>query len=315
MAAPLVGHATYIGIGKESTWGTAVSRTNWRSVEAVALKTTQNHARRRNLLTGGRMSRGRYNTTISSGGTFSVEATYENVGMLLEWALGSSGSTGSGPYTHTYSLGTAANGLTVEVIRGNATNSEVFEGATCRSLGINLAADGLMMLAFDALCETSAARASAGTPSLGSGDSPVLGLQTATLSWNSLTFQVISMDVSLDNGLDEVRNFGGAGAIRQPVIGERTVTGSFVLEALDSTDAIYAAQRAGTEADGSVTITGSGNNVMVINLQNMRLSDVTTDISAVGAQQVRISFDTVSDGTNHGLTIVVTNDNATATAN
>ena len=131
MASIYSGRGAALGIGEESTYGTAVSRVNWRPAINTNLLRTIERVPRPSLRTGaaGAMRRNHYTQADNAGGTASIELTYENCGMWVKHVLGAAATTGSSPYTHTYTLGTLPTGLTIENVRGTGT-SEIFEG--CR---------------------------------------------------------------------------------------------------------------------------------------------------------------------------------------
>lgn len=132
MAEIYHGRGAVIGLGEESTWGTAVSRTNWRPLISTDLTRTIEKVPRPSLRVGaaGAMRRAHYVQADNAGGSFEIEATYENVGLLIKHIMGTVATTGSGPYTHTYTFADdVPTGLTIENVRGTGT-SEVFEG--CR---------------------------------------------------------------------------------------------------------------------------------------------------------------------------------------
>ena len=97
MASIYHGRGAALGIGEESTWGTAVSRVNWRPAISSNLLRTIERVPRPNLRTGaaGAMRRSSYVQADNAGGTCSIELTYENCGMWVKHLMGASATTGS----------------------------------------------------------------------------------------------------------------------------------------------------------------------------------------------------------------------------
>ena len=95
MASIYSGRGTALGIGEESTWGTAVSRVNWRPAISSNLLRTIERVPRPNLQTGaaGVMRRSHFTAADNAGGTCSIELTYENCGMWVKHLMGSAATT------------------------------------------------------------------------------------------------------------------------------------------------------------------------------------------------------------------------------
>lgn len=106
MAAPGLGNASFLQIGREAVYDTAVAATKRIRVVRLSPRHTQgkipsrmlsNSAVQPEIYAGGRIARG----------SFEVELSYENMGFLLEAVMGTgtygSGgavTTGTNPYTH-----------------------------------------------------------------------------------------------------------------------------------------------------------------------------------------------------------------------
>ena len=213
MASIYSGRGSSIGFATEDTYGTAKARSNWRPVISSSLTRTVEKVPRPSLRVGtlGAMRRANYVSVDSAGGSFSVECTYENVGLLLHHWLGSSSTytgTGSAPYTHTYKIAEDVPlGLTIENLRGTGT-SEVFEGCRISSGTLSVASAGMMSFEAEVIAETSAARGSAGTPSFGSGDTPVLHSHAGVMSWGGSNYDLIDFSVTVNNALSTRQHLG-----------------------------------------------------------------------------------------------------------
>lgn len=315
MASIYSGRGSALGFGEESApnWGTAVARTNWRPAISSNLLRTIERVPRPNLRTGaaGAMRRGHYTSADNAGGTFSVEATYENVGMLLKHLMGGVGTTGGGPtYTHTYTLGTLPEGLTIENIRGTGT-AEVFEGCRINTGTIAVSAGGVMTLDMDVIAETSAARTSAGTPTYGSGDSPILHSHAGQFGFDGQNYDLVDMSITVNNALARRQHLGSA-VTKQPLRSDfQSVEMTCQIEV---DDLMYAAFLADTQGDATITFT-SGSQSCAFTLHNAYLTGASDPVTSAGIISQSLTFVGESDGTDEGLAIAMTNTNSGATDN
>ena len=96
MASIYNGVDASIGFGEESTFGSAVSRSHWRPLISSSLTRTIEKVPRPTLRVGtaGAMRRSSYVQSDNAGGSFSIEASYESIGLLLKHLLGTATTTG-----------------------------------------------------------------------------------------------------------------------------------------------------------------------------------------------------------------------------
>jgi hypothetical protein len=313
MASIYHGRTAALGFAEESTWGTAVSRTNWRPLISASLTRTVEKVPRPHLLSGtaSAMRRNHFTQADNAGGAFSVEATYDNIGMLLKHLMGTVSTVGSDPYTHTYTLAQALPiGLTMEFNRGTGT-SEVLEGCKLNSSTLSVSAGGVMTLDCDVIAETSAARGTAGTPSYATNQRPVLHSHAGQFSFNAVNYDLVDMSLTVNNALAR-RQLLGSAVTKEPLRSDfQSVELSVTLEV---EDALYAALLADTQGDAAITFT-SGSLSFAITAQNAYLSAVTDPISDANIVRQSLTFVCESDGTDEGLSIAVTNNSASGTAN
>ena len=314
MASIYHGRGAAIGFGSESTYGTAVSRTNWLPLISSSLTRTIEKVPRPTLRVGsaGAMRRKNYVQADNAGGSFSCEASYESVGLLLHNLLGASATTGgSAPYTHTYTIADdVPTGLTIENNRGTGT-SEVFEGCRLNSGTIAVSAGSVMTCEFDVIAETSATRASAGTPSFSATDAPVLHSHAGQLSWNSATYDVIDMSITVNNAL-AVRQHLGSSVTAKPLRSDfQSIEMSVTVEV---EDALYADFISNVESNATLSFV-NGFREFNVELHNAYLSAASDPISDANVVRQSLTFIAQSDGTNEGLKLTVKNDNSSATAN
>ena len=313
------GRNSAVGSGEESTYGTGVASTNFRPVSATSLACKDTKARVPDLfgsLTAA-MPRRHFIERTEAGGSFGVVVTYDNVGMLLKHLLGSAATTGAGPtYTHTYKLAsTLPTGLTIENIRGTSTNSETFEGCKLDSGTLRVSAGQMMTAEFSVIAEDSnvgTGRAAAGTATYGANQNPVFHYEAGQLSFNGANYDLVDLTLSVSNNLER-RFFLGSKLTQEPLRRDWTqVQLQFTIEAKD---AIAEAQVDDTQGDAAITFTGAGGRSFALTVQNAYISDQVDSISDAGVIRQTVTMLAESDGTDDGLSIVIVNENTTATAN
>ena len=313
MAEIYHGRGAVIGLGEESTWGTAVSRTNWRPLISTELVRTIEKVPRPSLRVGaaGAMRRAHYIQQDLAGGVFSIECTYENVGLLIKHIMGTVATTGSGPYTHTYTFADdVPTGLTIENVRGTGT-SEVFEGCRINTATLAVSAGGVMTMDCEVIAETSAARGSAGSASFGSGDTPVLHSHATTLSFNGATYDLVDMTLTINNALATRQHLGSA-VTKKPLRADfQSVELAVTLEV---SDVAYTAFTADSVSDAVITF-NSGAQAFQINVHNAYISAATDPVSDANVISQSLTFVGQSDGTDEGCKIIVVNNNSSSTGN
>lgn len=315
MASIYHGRGAAIGFGAESTYGTAVSRTNWRPLISSSLTRTIEKVPRPTLRVGGAgaMRRSHYIQSDNAGGSFTMEASYRSMGLICKHLMGAVATTGTNPYTHVYTFADdVPTGLTIENNRGTGT-SEVFEGCRLNSGSFAVSAGGVMTCDFDVIAETGAAtpRASAGTPTFEATDAPILHNQAGQFTFGGATYDLIDMTLTVNNAL-AVRQHLGSTVTAKPLRSDfQSVEMSITLEV---EDALYAAFISDTESDAHITFT-DGTRSFRIDLQNAYLSTVSDPVSDANVVRQSVTLIGQSDGTNEGLKLTVVNGDSTGIGN
>lgn len=313
MAQPFVTRGGAVGIGEESVYGTSVARTNWRPLrpgESVQRRTVTSPID--DLYVGkGFGSPRRAVDAEEVGGRIPLLMSYTRVGMWLKHMLGAVVTTGSGPYTHTYKPAALPTSLTIEKLRGTATNSETVKGVKVSGWEMSVSARQRMMLDIDVMCETTN-RSTAGSETFGGADDFVLHSQAGNLNFNSVNYTLISMSLKGDNGLERRDQLESILTDEPAESQNRVYTLEFEME--DGDDNLYTAEAAQTGADVTITFTGLVNNSMAITLRNCTV-EISDTLTTRGILKRTGTFYGKPDGTDEALQIVVTNDNTGGTAN
>ena len=304
MASIYLGRNAAINFEQESAWGEAEGPawTNSRPLISGSLTRTITKTPRPSLRSGSAsaMRLGHVVEADECGGGFSVECTYENIGLLLFTLMGTVSGSTPGPWTYTFA--SALPSLTMEFVRGSGLG-EILEGVKLNSGTFAVSAGGVMTFDADVIAETSAARATATAPSYGSGDTPVLHSHAGQFNFNSVNYDLVDFSLAVNNGLAR-RQLLGSTVTKEPLRSDfQSVELSVTVEV---EDALYAAFLADTQGDATITFT-SGSLSMAFTIQNVYLSEASDPISDAGVVQMSLSFVAESDGSDEGLAIVVTN--------
>lgn len=311
MADDYPGRGSAIGLGVEGTWGTfqAPSGSAWLrpiSMDIARVRSKQPRAVLTQGSAGVPMNRALYVESDIVGGSFTVEAEYHSLPLLLEWAMGGSTTSGAGPYSHVQKLAAEMPfGMSLDQMRGYGGTSDKFEGcvATQWSLSVS-AASAPMTFSATVLGQTGTERGSASTPTFSTVDAPVLYHQAGTFSFNSVSYTLIDMTVSVDNALGPRIQLGSLNTLQPKRTGYMSVTTTVTLEVKDALRTAYLSD---TASDYSITFTGAGDYSMVIEGHNCIITACSDPVSSAGILRQTITFTSLSDGTDDGLEITVIN--------
>ena len=314
--AVYLGAGAAVGFGAESTWGTAVARTRWERSVSTGIRRVRSREVVADLAGPGGGSANYLHTFTSRDrvrGTIGFNGHMNSYGltMLLKYAMGSVTDGGAGPYTHTYTLALSLpTGLTIEQISANY--GEVFEGCKVNRLTLTHEVGRPMMVEADIIGETSGGATSAGTASFVSTYDYVQGHHGGSFTWNSVAYTIRRMQITIDNKLIERDAIGTLNSL-EPKRGEKTD----ILCSLDierDSDALQTAYLADTASTTATMTFTSGSNSIAYTLHNSQIFDYDppASISGIGPLVQRLTLRGLSDGTNGGLGVVVTNANSTA---
>lgn len=308
MASIYLGRDAAIYFDEESTWGTAIATSgtsNARPLISGSLTRTITKTPRPSLIggTASAMRRSHVIEVDECGGGFSVECTYENVGLLIYTLMGSVADTGSGSGPWRYRLASTLPSLTMEFVRGTGT-SETLEGAKFASGTFAVAAGGVMTFDADVIAQTSAARGTktAGV-SFGTGDTPVLHSHAGQLNFNSVNYDLVDMSLVVNNGIAR-RQLLGSAVTAEPLRSD--FQGVELSVTVEVEDALYAALLADTTGDVTLSFT-DGSKTMAFTVHNCYLTEASDPISGPGVVSMSLVFVAESDGTDEGLQILMTN--------
>jgi hypothetical protein len=322
MAIPVIGSGAMLGIGEESTWGTAVSRTNWKDMVSMGLRRTISKRPVPELGRYGQASsnhRYDYIENDFAGGPLSFVVSYnDSTLLLLKHIMGDVATTGAGPYNHEFTLASPPPiGLTLEQIRGkHATmdTAEVFEGCKLNGMRMSISAGGLMMIETEVIAQTSA-RAAAGTPTATSGGERIRHNHAASVSvtWNSNVRPVNSFSLTLERNLERNQELGSQ-FTSEPYESDG-LSVLFEMRRKWQDEAFDDDFEADTQSTLALDFNGSSGRAFEISMPGAKIYDVEREVSSRGAIEQVIRGRALATSTSEGLRIIVTNANATAEAN
>ena len=307
------GRGTGVGMVKETTWGTAVARTDWMELVSESMRRTVARPFRPHLVGGSSfVQRDVYDAGDDYGGDMEFEAVYNAIcfGHAIYAAFGSVTTTGPAgtEYAHTATLGTTLPSFTIETLKGNGT-AEVGEGMKCSRFVLSMAPRDVMRVRTSWIGETSGGRASQGTPTYTSSPRPVLHSQAPStgVTWNGTNYaKITSFELTLDNRLER-RNYLGSALTTEPDFGGfRDVTLRLGLH-WDG-DTLWSGLTAGTSSDFTFNIAGSGDDDLEITGYNAIVEDVSDPISGPGVVTQNVTLRCRADSSDQGLKIILKND-------
>jgi hypothetical protein len=316
--------ATAVGFAHESTPGTPVSRSVWaRPLSVTGFTEIYEYMDIETLAGLGGFpdidETLRLNAAVS--GKIVLPYTYDGGGLMLNAGMMTTVSSDAGtPYNHDWERGTSVLFRTIEVIRGDSGNSEIFSGCFVPGFKINFPQGKMATIEYTVIgFKATADRTTAGTPSyVAFADletNAVATQDSSDFTWNSASYDVHrSFAVEVTNNLSLVRKTSsrfGISAVR----GRR---GKVVVSAsrLEDGDALYNAHRNGTQSDLQIDLTGTGNLAGQFLLRGAK----PVGYSPGGLQpgegiQEGLNWMGHGSASNSGLRLRLTNDSSSGTAN
>lgn len=315
-----------VGAGVESTFGTAVARSNWFQVmDFTPTETVTNYQPMTLRRKGGFRTTSpvgvKQEYTLSWNGEF----TDDYLGLILEAAMGAAvATTGSGPYTHTYApgdTGQPAKFLTIEGGLGSSGDSVLYRGVCVNSLTLNITPNDVVKYSVDCIAQRADSANTAGSPTYASAYTFVNGATDITsITWNSVTLsndELGSVSVTLNNNLQTSFGVGDiytnipfySGDGKDIEVSIDVQYGSVIANALRTANA------AQTQSDLVITLT-IGSNTVTITVRNAYVdSSCIPPLADADDMRYTAVFRGVSDSTDPAFEIVVVNGSSSGIAN
>lgn len=308
------GLAGQIGFKTEVTPGTAVTVDKFVPLVSESITNEMERLESDAIIAGRRvLDSGQWNGgNITVGGDIGFELYNLGLETLLHHCFGVVTTTGSGPYTHTFTPGDMVNNsFTVQVGRpGTKGTVHPFTYAGCHVASWELACAAgeiaTLGLTIAAMSETNApALAAASMPA---GIKPVK-FNHASITVAGTSTSVKSVNLKGDNGLDTDRRSLGSQLIRQPLEADlRTYDGTLEMEFEDL--AMYQRYLLGTEQALVIAFT-VGTSSLTITC-NVRFDGETPGISGKELLQQSLPFKCVGSSDAAAITAVYVTPTASA---
>ena len=303
------GLAAQIGIGVETTVGSAATPTRFYEFNDESIAQTIERIESEGLRTGNRVLRSdRYASgQIAIEGSFSMEMTAGNTAILFKHALGAVATAGS--YVHTCTMSDPYGlGLTLEVGRpGNDGTVRAFTYAGCKinSLDLSVSVGELLSADFGVIGTTAEAIGSVTAASYGS-SLELLHFAGAAITVAGDAFPCKDFSLSVNNGLTGDRFVLGSQVAQQPIASSLAeVTGSLTAEFVDAT--AYNRVVNATHAAIVATFTDSTANSITVTVPVARFDGDTPSVGGPDILDQTLNFKGLFNGTDSPVTIAVAN--------
>lgn len=268
------------------------------------------------ILSGHRARPKPYQMNRTVQGQLVTEIGAENIGFLLRHALGGVATTGAGPYSHVLTLDSLPGSFPLEVDYGPAISGDryiSYLGCRVNQATFTFPAAGACTASFDIMGAKEAADSSPLDASVSDTGHTTFDAFSASIEEGGASIAVVkSVEFTLNNNLDGDGYAIGGGGIRRALPEQfAVVTGR--LSALFESDALLA--KALDQTDSSLLITlsrgdglgSAGNESIAFELTNITYERTTPAVQGPAGVVVDISFQSWSDGTDHGLEITLKN--------
>ena len=303
------GLAAQIGIGVESTVGTAATPTRFYEFNDESIAMTIERIESEGLRTGNRVLR---SDRFASGqkaieGSFSMDMTAGNTAILFKHALGAVATAGS--FVHTCTMSDPFGlGLTIEVGRpGNDGTVRAFTYAGCKinTLDLSVSVGELLSAEFGIIGTTAETIGSVTAASYGS-SLELLHFAGAAITVAGTSYPCKDFSLSVNNGLTGDRFVLGSQTAQQPIASSLAeVTGSLTAEFVDAT--AYNRVVNATTAAVVATFTDSASKSITVTVPVARFDGDTPSVGGPDILDQTLNFKGLFNGTDSPVTIAVAN--------
>lgn len=312
------GLAAQLGVKAETTWGTFVAPTRFYPLVGESLTEEIERIESEGIITGARLLRSEQWAAgnVDVGGDIQTELYQQGMGALLLACFGAVATTGSGPYTHTFTPGDLTDDhLSVQVGKPDVAGTVQpfsFSGMKVTDWELSIDAGGLVMLTASLLGKLLVTSESLATASYGTGAATPFTFKhaSATIAGSAANIKKLSLKGS--NGLDGDRRFIGSEYRAEPLEAElREYSGTADLEFESLTQ--YNQFRNASEVALVATISAGASASLTITM-NVRFDGATPEVDGRGIVQLSAPFKCIGTTTDAaGITAVLINTDTTPT--
>jgi len=319
-----VGAGAQIQIGKESVWGTSVTptiETIW-TAESIDAKTTR--ADEGNLLAS-KSPMARDLTTITVDGSISLIARPEPMGAIWKWALGGTDSVTvndgaiSGYDKHVIVAALPTDTMpsyTMVINRKQAVKK--YSGVKVNTLKLSAKTGDYVKIDLGLKCKDEATGSTTGLTASSAKPYKCVG---ASLTLGGTTYDISSIDFTIDNKLQDMPNTFSSGLYKpEPIQGTREFTFDIEMpydanaETLNATN-VFTDTLVSTAILTLLSpsyVTGTSQYKSVITLNNVVIIDQTNNVSGTGVITAKIKAMALSIGATEPVSVAVWDGQSTA---
>jgi hypothetical protein len=295
---------SFIGIGRESTFGTAVAASAYLEFLDESIKLAAGQTVKPTMRSASALRTTKNKKSVE--GSIKFPVPYGGFEMLLKDLIGSVGTTGAGPYTHTFTptLATPSLPLTIRVKRGNITANEyVYTGMKIPKATFSISPEGQLECSMDFLGRDESSIGANSTPTYTSSDY-VQWDQLTNFTVGGVVVNLQSFELTIENPLDGDTHKLGTVLRQLPVRSSiRKVTGKLELEFEDTTHYNYFKNN--TENALACVFT-SASHSLTFTLPNVIWQGDTPNVDKVGPFKQVMNFE-AKNGDNNEISIVNVN--------
>lgn len=299
---------SFIGIGKETTFGTPVAASSYLEINEESVKLAAGQTTKPTLRTASAMRAVKNKKSVE--GSFKFPMSYGGAELLLKYCLGANSTSGAGPYTHALTLANAlTTPLTIRAKRGDISGNEyVYTGCFIPKMTFSLQPEGQLECTVDILGQDES--------SVGANSTPTYTTSTY-ITWDQLTAATValstvniqSFELTIENPFDGDTHKLGSVLRQLPTRGgARKITGKFEFEFESSTH--YAFFRNNTENAVAVQF-ASGGHSLLFALPNVIWQGDTPVVDKVGPFKQVMPFEAKATSDGNELAVTLVNDTST----
>jgi hypothetical protein len=301
------GDNSWIGVGVESTFGTPVARTKFFEFMSESVKLDAGLEARSSLRGRSRNRRGQKKHAVA--GTVEFQLQVDGMEVFLKNALGSSSTSGAGPYTHTISLARALpTGLSVELNRDasniGGSSAFLYDGCQIAKMTLKHSPGDFLKMSVDLVGEGDSSLVAVSTPTFATFVGWDWDSFAATI--NGVSVSIKDLEITLDNNLaterynlgsNKRKGFGGNG--------NRMISGKISVEFASLTELNYWRNQS---AGSFVCTWTNGTSSLVFSVANPQFIEGEPTVSGAGPTLVPLAFDGyLSSVEGDEISIILTN--------
>lgn len=308
------GIAAQLGVKAETTWGTFVAPTRFYPLISESLTEEIDRLESEGIIAGQRVLRSEQWAAgnVDVGGDIQTELFQQGMGALLKACFGAVSTTGSGPYTHTFTPGDLTDDhLSVQVGKPDVAGTVQpfsFYGMKVSDWELSIDAGGLVKMTNSLIGKQLATSDALATASFGTGAATPFTFRHATASIAGGAANVKKFTIKGSNGLDGDRRFIGSEYRAEPLEADlREYSGTVDLE-FESLTQCNRFRNANEVALVSTISAGAAASLTIT--MNVRFDGSTPEVDGRGIVQLSAPYKCIGTSTDASAitAVLVSND-------